>query len=56
LDKETYINQKIDYLLQHYFDQSAQKMIAFLQKNKALLGFQVAKNRIKVVLLRKKGG
>jgi BlaI family penicillinase repressor len=34
LDKETYINQKIDYLLQHYFDQSAQKMIAFLQKNK----------------------
>jgi BlaI family penicillinase repressor len=34
LDKETYINQRIDYLLQHYFDQSAQKMIAFLQKNK----------------------
>ena len=34
LDKETYINQKIDHLLQHYFEQSAQKMIAFLQKNK----------------------
>jgi hypothetical protein len=27
-----------------------------LQNKKALLGFQVAKNRIKVVFLRKKGG
>lgn len=34
LDKETYISQKIDHLLKHYFEQSPQKMIAFLQKNK----------------------
>ena len=42
LDKETYINQKIDHLLQHYFEQSAQKMIDFLQKNKMAIASTTA--------------